>query len=151
MAKEAKYDSDLTPTVCSTARLAKPTKVKATVFGSWIDVNWNKVDGANTYLVYRANSEKGLYTVVGKVGSDGFVDHQVLAGKTYYYKIVASNGNEKTLSAYSEIASVKAEAKQNPTIFTYKEVQLPSVQPTPIEPVDATIGRVHLSGNNFIF
>ena len=151
LAKEAKYDSDPTPVVYATACLAKPTKVKASVYGSWINVSWEKVDGANSYLVYRANSEKGLYTMVGKVGSDGFVDHQVLAGQTYYYKIVASNGDEKTRSGYSEITAITAVIAQSPTIILRKDVELPSTSPTPIEPNDATIGRVHLSGNHFSF
>lgn len=151
MAKDAKYDSDPTPTIYATARLAKPINVKASVYGSWININWEKVDDAKTYLVYRANSEKGLYTVVGKVSTDGFVDHQVLAGQTYYYKVVASNGNEKTLSDYSEIASVEAQANQTPTIFAQKDVELPAVQPVPVESNDATIGRVHLTEKQFTF
>ena len=151
LADKAEYDSDPTPTVHTTARLAKTGKVTANVLGSWISVNWDKVDEAKTYLVYRSTCEKGLYTIVGTVASEGFVDHQVLAGQTYYYKIVASNGNDKTLSDYSEIVSVKAETNETPTIFVQKDVELPSTAPTPVVPNDATLGRVHLSSKNFAF
>lgn len=151
LAHDAKYDSDPTPTVQATARLAKPGNVTADILGSWINVSWDKIDEAKTYLVYRSTCEKGLYTIVGTVSSEGFVDHQVLAGQTYYYKIVASNGNEKTLSDYSDIVSVTAEMNENPTIFVPKDVELPSATPTPVQPNDATLGRVHLTSKNFMF
>lgn len=149
LAKEAKYDSDPTERVCATARLSAPENVTSGTYGSWVNVRWDSVDGANSYLVYRANSEKGLYTVVGKVTSGSFVDHQVLAGQTYYYKIVASNGNEKTLSDYSKITSIVAELAENPDLLIQKDVLLPSTKPTPVVTNDATIGRVHLAVKNF--
>lgn len=143
------YNSDPTPVLYTTAKLSSPDEVKATNFGALLRVNWSPVDEAKTYTVYRASDEDGLYTIVGKTTDTVFVDHDVLASKTYYYKIVASDGNEKTASDYSQTASVVA--RLNDEVSLEDTTLLPEQKPVPKKSNDAEISRTQLGMNTFMF
>ncbi|MBR3835761.1 MAG: CHAP domain-containing protein [Clostridia bacterium] len=150
LAEVVDYNSDPTPVLYTTARLSSPDEVKATNFGALLRVNWSPVDEAKTYTVYRSSDEHGLYTIVGKTTGTTFVDHDVLAGKTYFYKIVASDGNEKTVSDYSPMASVVARLNDDVSLEDTEAV-LPSQKPVPKKSNDAEISRTQLGTNTFMF
>ncbi len=143
------YNSDPTPVLYTTAKISSPDKVTATNFGALLRVNWSPVDEAKTYTVYRASDENGLYTIVGKTTDTVFVDHDVLASNTYYYKIIASDGNEKTASDYSPTASVVA--RLNDEISLEDTTLLPEQKPVPKKSHDAEISRTQLGTNTFMF
>ncbi len=144
LAEKEEYNSDPTAVLYTTARLKSPEKVAAHNLGAWISVNWAEVDKAKSYIVYRALDENGLYTIVGKVTSNGFIDHNVFAGQNYFYKIVADNGNEKTVSDYSEVTSIMA--KLDETVDIEKDFDLlPSQNPVPKKSNDAQISRQYFS------
>ncbi len=149
LAEVEEYNSDLTAVLYTTARLKNPEKLSAENNGPLISVNWAEVDEAKGYLVYRSLSKNGLYTVVGEVNSTSFVDRDVLAGKTYYYKIVAENGNEKTVSDYSEIVSVKAKLDENVKLDDGSSLLLTG-KPVPKKSNDAEISRSRFAGDFWI-
>ena len=116
------YGSDLTDVFYATAKLAAPTNLVAVNYVSAsVRVKWDVNDEAKSYTVYRSSKLDGLYTIVGKSGTNSFVDTNITAGNIYFYKIIAENGNSKTASGYSEITSVIAE----PIALTPFEFKLP--------------------------
>ncbi len=148
LAEVEEYDSDLTAVLYTTARLKSPEAVKVKNIGALIGVSWAETDKADGYLVYRATSENGLYTIVGEVKSNAFVDYDVLAGKTYFYKIVAENGDEKTMSDYSKIVSIVAKLDENVDVENNSPF-LPLGNPVPKQSHDAEISRVYFA-NDFL-
>lgn len=102
LAPDKEYNSDPTDTYYITAKLTAPENVQAANFiASSLRISWDKVDDANGYLVYRSDSLNGLYSVIGSVNTNEFVDTTPKAGKMYFYKVIAANGNSRTLSEYS--------------------------------------------------
>ena len=78
--------------------------VSNTVTTGKIKLDWEKIDGAAKYEVYRATSKTGTYKLIKTTTSTSFTNTSVTLGKTYYYKVrtILSDG---TKSAYSEIVS----------------------------------------------
>ena len=76
-----------------------------------IMLNWNKVDGAQAYVVYRSEDQLE-YKKVAKVKETTYTDKELTTGLTYYYKVVASRGKKKektlTYGPDSEIISLVA-------------------------------------------
>lgn len=113
VAAKEEYNSDLTETVYTTARIAAPKNVSVSNFiAASSRITWGKVDEAKGYIVYRADRADGLYKVVGTVKTEEFIDADVLNGNEYFYKVVAENGNDRTRSDYSETVSAVAESTQ---------------------------------------
>ncbi|MBR5262613.1 MAG: CHAP domain-containing protein [Clostridia bacterium] len=144
------YNSDLSETLYTTARIKSPENVTASNYGALLSVKWSEVDEAKVYTVYRATDENGLYTIVGEVTATGFVDHNVRAGVTYYYKIIAGGNDRKTKSGYSQTVSVTARLDETVSLENAADF-LPSQQPTPKKSNEAEISRTHFGVNNFIY
>ena len=62
------------------------------------EFNWNKVEGAVEYKVYKSESKDGNYAEVAVTGETRYVDTDVSPAKTYYYKVEAVADNVKSLS-----------------------------------------------------
>ena len=80
-------------------------------------LDWQDVELAKEYQVYRATSKTGKYTKVATVNNSYYEDTNVVLGKAYYYKVrtvVDVNGTDK-YSSYSAIVSKKV-ALPKPTI-----------------------------------
>ena len=71
-------------------------------------LSWEKIDGAEKYVVYRAVSKNGEYTSVKTTTKTTWTDSTVEAGVTYYYKVKAIHAISSANSAYSPVVSVKA-------------------------------------------
>jgi parallel beta-helix repeat protein len=71
-----------------------PTSVTASVYNGTIQLGWNASSGATGYNVKRATVSGGSFTTIAS-GSPStlYADSTVTAGSTYYYKIVAVNGD----------------------------------------------------------
>ncbi len=82
----------------ATPVLGKPTKLAANVTQDGdIRLTWNAVDGAQTYTVLRSDSQNGKYKIATEICStNSYVDTNVKAGKTYYYKVCAVRGEYKS-------------------------------------------------------
>lgn len=76
-----------------------PQKLKAKAQGGKkVALSWKKVKGASAYLIYRADSKKGTYKLVGRVKKQSSVKYtdsrKLKKGKKYYYKIAALQGGK---------------------------------------------------------
>ncbi|WMJ85922.1 fibronectin type III domain-containing protein [Anaerocolumna sp. MB42-C2] len=71
-----------------------------------ITLEWDDVNDAESYYVYRATSKSGTYTKLEEVNDTEYYDYDVTKGKTYYYKVKAYNG--KKTSDYSSIVYATA-------------------------------------------
>ncbi len=102
--------SDYSKVVSAYPILSKPDKITATPGAKGISISWNKSNGAEGYLVYRATSANGKYTLVKDVKSTSYIDNTVKKGNTYYYKVAAYNykQKQKIVSAYTKVVNAKA-------------------------------------------
>ena len=89
--------------------LAKPVvSIKLTTDGD-PRVTWDKIDGAEKYYVYRAESKDGEYTKIKTTKTVfGYTDTTAEAGTKYYYKVKAIHSKEAANSAYSSVKYITA-------------------------------------------
>jgi fibronectin type 3 domain-containing protein len=68
-------------------------------------IEWETVDGAAKYYIYRATSSNGSYKhIKSAISARSYTDTSAKAGTTYYYKIKAIHKNTDATSAYSDYA-----------------------------------------------
>lgn len=75
--------------------LPVPTGVSATD-GDYVDkivITWNAVEGATSYIVYRAETEEGPFESIAEVEETSYEDLDVAPHKTYWYKVRACNAD----------------------------------------------------------
>ena len=92
--------------VSGTTLLSVPGNVQITsVTDTSISLAWNLVNNANSYNIYRSDSENGTYNKVnsGTVISATFTDTGLNANTAYYYKISAVSGSSE--SGQSDVVS----------------------------------------------
>ena len=95
-------ESDISNIVVRTCDLAQPVITTKNVSSSGkIKVSWNKIDGAKEYKVYRATSKNGTYKLMKTTTGTSYTNTSAVAGKTYYYKVMAVHSNSAANSAYS--------------------------------------------------
>ena len=99
------------------AKPAAPTVTISNVASSGkIRLTWNAVSGASSYQVYRSTSKNGTYKLVKTATGTSFTNTGAVAGKTYYYYVVAV-AKDGTQSAKSAIKSRTCDlAQPKPTI-----------------------------------
>ncbi len=70
-------------------------------------VEWEPVEGADMYYVYRATSSNGSYKNVATVtDGESYTDSTANRGRNYYYKVVAvSENTQSAMSGYVKIRS----------------------------------------------
>ena len=66
--------------------------------GTGVQVNWEKVAGAEKYRVYRKTSATGSWTQLTETTGTSYTDTTAKAGTMYYYTVRAFSGN--TYSSY---------------------------------------------------
>ena len=71
-------------------------------------ISWKKVEGAVKYEVWRATSQNGKYTKLVTTKNLYQVNKNAVAGKTYYYKVMAVHSNTNANSAFSLPKYIKA-------------------------------------------
>lgn len=106
--EQGKYDQ----TGVSVLYLAQPV-VKAENKISGINVTWNKINGAESYYVYRkANGAKSWTRVATvKAGKLNYADTKVSDGVNYVYTVRAVSGS--TLSTYTSGLSINRVSRAN--------------------------------------
>ena len=73
-------------------------------------LQWDKVDGADKYVIYRSTDRNGLYLAINEVRTTSFTDFSATASGKYFYKVVAFSTNEKATSAFSQPVEVNVSA-----------------------------------------
>lgn len=94
--------------------LAAPVTTSVARVGA-VDLNWEKVDGATKYVIYRSEKgSDGKWTSYKKQASLkdknilSWTDSKVEANKRYKYKVKAYNGSEKSSSKATKSVTVPA-------------------------------------------
>lgn len=91
---------------------SKPLNVRAISGNESVSLTWNPVATANKYIVERATTSGGPYSLIGEATEAKFQDSGLVNGTTYYYIVTASNAIGDGLPS-SEVSSTPAEP-QNP-------------------------------------
>ena len=81
--------------------------IKASLNNGKPMLTWDKVDGATSYVVYRATTANGTYSKLYTTGGTSMTNTSAVSGKTYYYKVVAvSSRTSAADSAYSNVVHI---------------------------------------------
>ena len=97
-------------------RLGQPA-VKVALNENSVKVSWNKISGAKSYTVYRAELVDGKWSSWTNISSQtavSFTDSAVTEGATYRYTVRAVNG--KSLSSYVASANVSIPVPQEDVV-----------------------------------
>ena len=90
---------------------SKPTVSVSTYTATKAKISWSGVSGTTKYLIYRATSESGDYSLVYTASSTArsYINTGLTTGKTYYYKVRSYRlvGTTKVYGSVSLVKSVK--------------------------------------------
>ncbi|RAX53183.1 hypothetical protein CCY99_06205 [Helicobacter sp. 16-1353] len=94
------------PSKIVTARTKKKPVVSGSITASnnlptTIVVNWDKINDASSYKIYRSKTIDGAYSMIGSTSNTRFVDNVGSPNVSYYYKVsgVDSTNIESNMSA----------------------------------------------------
>ncbi len=79
--------------------ITKPVISKAEYSNGTVALEWNYVNTATSYRVFRTDKDTGVKTQIKTVGINRCTDTNVQAGKTYIYTVQAWNNNLRIISA----------------------------------------------------
>lgn len=80
--------------------------VKAKQDGFYVNISWNKVDGASKYRVYRSESVNGKKTRIAQTPNISCTNRNSDIGGTYYYYVRSYDKKTGKWSGYSEPAKL---------------------------------------------
>ena len=99
-------DSGYSKVVSRTCDCAAPV-VKIALSNGKPRLTWDKVDGATSYVIYRATTANGTYSKLFTTSGTSMTNTGAVSGKTYYYKVVAvSSRTTAATSAYSNVVHI---------------------------------------------
>ncbi|MGI6295663.1 MAG: fibronectin type III domain-containing protein [Armatimonadota bacterium] len=107
-------NSEYSDAVAATTQAVPPIapRLSATaVSDQQIDLSWNVVNGATSYVLERRNPANGDYEIIGTVDGSiaSYSDIKLSSSTTYYYRATAANSMGS--SGYSNVASATTRAK----------------------------------------
>lgn len=92
-------ESEFSNTIAYSCDLFKPVLEKIELNDSNQPVlKWNKVEGAEQYKVYRAESADGEYTEIAVSEDITYTDSKAKAGTAYYYKVASTADGTEAMS-----------------------------------------------------
>lgn len=62
-----------------------------------LTLKWKKINGAQSYTVYRSTSKDGTYKKIGTTKKLNYADKKVKKGTTYYYKVLPTVKSKKVV------------------------------------------------------
>ena len=83
-----------------------PTTVEAVTKSSGVRLEWASVIKAERYALYRKTKSTD-WTKVGATSGLSYTDKSAESGKTYFYSVIALDGNGKALNDYGEGVKIK--------------------------------------------
>lgn len=91
----------------------KPTIAVKSTSSKSVTINWNKINRASGYKIYRATSSKGKYTLVKTIKNGDTLTYKntgLTKSKTYHYKVKSYRTVDNTnyYSSYSSVKSAKS-------------------------------------------
>ncbi|MGB8452448.1 MAG: fibronectin type III domain-containing protein [Anaerocolumna sp.] len=109
---ESGYSSVASSTTDASFDLDTPDDLDITDYSEdEITLEWDEVDDADGYYVYRATSKSGTYSKIDTVYDTEYTDYDVSDDTTYYYKVKAYNGDGT--SEYSVIVYATTDDSDN--------------------------------------
>ena len=107
----------------TTAPETLETPTTATQSESAISISWSAVAGATHYKLYRSETSEGSFAQIGgEIAGTDYVDDSGLAANTsYYYQLVACNGNGCSSRSSAVSATTAPERPETPTVAAQSE------------------------------
>ena len=106
LAEDSRADSVMSEAAEAICVLARPTiTLSNTANTGKIKITWGKVAGAQKYKLYAATSKNGSYSLLKTVTGTSHTHNNGVAGKTYYYKVMAIASDGEANSAFSTVKS----------------------------------------------
>ncbi len=96
--------------------ITKPVISKAEYSNGTVALEWNYVNTATSYRVFRTDKDTGVKTQIKTVGINRCTDTNVEEGKTYIYTVQAWNNNLRIISASA-----------NPKTVTISDLAAPEI------------------------
>jgi len=89
----------------------KPPEMTGAIPGDkTITIRWSVADGTAYTNVYRSQSEKGPYALLGSVQGDTYVDREVGKDREYHYRVAAVNTGGKESGQSPSVRAIVAAA-----------------------------------------
>ncbi|MBO4928466.1 MAG: hypothetical protein J5379_09500 [Clostridiales bacterium] len=81
------------------------TLTATNISSTTIKINWNKLDRATGYALYRSTSPNGTFTKIADIAGRETADKNITNGTVYYYKVRAYEkcGSQNAYSSYSSV------------------------------------------------
>jgi hypothetical protein len=79
--------------------LSAPANVAAEPGDNAVSLQWNAVNDATGYRVYRSSLPTGGLTQIAQLGGTSFLDNSAVNGTTYRYAITAYNASEESIAS----------------------------------------------------
>ncbi len=105
----------------STAASDSEISVKAEQDGFYVNISWNKVDGASKYRVYRSASANGKKTRIAQTTGTSTINRSSEIGGTYYYYVKSYDKKTKKWSSYSEPVKLSVTKSKAVTTLSAKK------------------------------
>jgi len=105
VSSDVKEDEEKNIVELSKVKLLKQQKYAK----KYIKLSWKKVNDAEGYEVYRANSKKGTYKLVKTTNKISYKNSKLKAGKNYFYKVRAYKtvNGKKIFGPWSNVKAYK--------------------------------------------
>lgn len=103
------YASASTELTASQVKAITPAAKAASYSYSKIKVTWDKINGLDGYIVYRATSKNGTYSKAFTTTKNSYINTGRTTGKYYYYKV----------RGYKKIGGKTVYTKYSPVTATY--------------------------------
>ena len=81
-------------------------------------LNWEAVEGAVSYKIYRATTPDGEYELMHTTKGTTYQNVTAEAGNTYYYKITAQGKMSSSASAMSDVVTVQSVGSEYKYVFS---------------------------------
>lgn len=97
------FTSESFPTVSATTKLAKVSKISSTSTANSTKLTWNKVSGAQGYIVYQYDNSKKTWVRAAKTASNWYTVSKLSAGTAYKFAVKAYkmvDGKEMTSESF---------------------------------------------------
>lgn len=101
------FDSDFSRITSEKATLPAPVITSVMQNDISAEICWDKIEDAESYLIFRSEDEFGEYTLLGESETEFFTDTAIRNNSTYFYRVLAMN--EHCQSNVSEASVLKTD------------------------------------------
>ena len=113
---DGKYHSGIDSAGVSAKYVSAPKNIELkNYYSDSLRVTWDKVSGAEKYLVYRKDTKNTDWVKVKETASTKYIDYNIVNGRKYTYivKALGENGGKSSYAEKTKITALKAPAEVN--------------------------------------